>query len=159
MPTSKWFPSPGALAFREIEERREKGKSSARAVWSMLVDLCPFMTEGQRVGHWAFPFLVFGLHCPALLDSLTQFLSSSQAPRWEPEGSHQLWDKAALEFDKLDHKALASKAKWCSRFSVCGFTSQGGTSVESVLHKTHRGSSLWGFSPSCPVFCPVQQLC
>lgn len=81
MPTSKWFPSPGALAFREIEERREKGKSSARAVWSMLVDLCPFMTEGQRVGHWAFPFLVFGLHFPALLDSLTQFLSSSQAPR------------------------------------------------------------------------------
>lgn len=159
MPTSKWFPSPGASAFREIEERREKGKSSARAVWSMLVDLCPFMMEGQRAGHWAFPFLVFGLHFPALLDSLTQFLSSSQAPRWEPEGSHQLWDKAALEFDKLDHKALASKAKWCSRFSVCGFTSKVGTSVESVLHKTHRRSSLWGFSLSCPVFCPVQQLC
>lgn len=66
---------------------------------------------GQREGHWISSFLVFGLHFLALLDSLTQFLSSFLAPRSEPEGSHQLSDKAVIEFNKPDHKALTSKAK------------------------------------------------
>lgn len=60
MPTSKWFLTPGASAFREIEESIEKGKSSIRAVWSMLVHLLSVHDGGAEGGSLGFLFSCFG---------------------------------------------------------------------------------------------------